>query len=50
LRATDWVGRWGEDKFLVILGNCKPGGMEVVRERVRKMVASSGIEWWGRPA
>lgn len=47
VRPTDFVGRWSEDQFLVILTNCNLEAFESIRERVRKMVASSGIEWWG---
>lgn len=45
--TTDFVGRWEDDQFLVILNGCPEDTLETVRERVRRMLASDGIEWWG---
>jgi len=45
--ATDFVGRWGADEFLVILNGCRDEALQSVRERVRRMLANDGIEWWG---
>ncbi|HEY2459409.1 MAG TPA: diguanylate cyclase [Candidatus Acidoferrum sp.] len=47
LRPTDFLGRWRENQFLAILMECN--GDEIGRgaERLRKMVGSSKIEWWG---
>jgi len=47
LRPTDFVGRWQENEFLVILSEC--GGEEAVKagERLRKMVHQTKVEWWG---
>jgi diguanylate cyclase (GGDEF)-like protein/PAS domain S-box-containing protein len=47
LWKTDYVGRWSEDQFLVILNGCRDEAMHSVRERIRWMLASDGIEWWG---
>ena len=47
VRPTDFVGRWADEKFLVILPNCPGIALQTVSERVRKMVVSSGIDWWG---
>ncbi len=47
LWTTDFVGRWGDDQFLVILNGCREEVMHAVRERVRRMLANDGIEWWG---
>lgn len=47
VRPTDFVGRWSENEFLVVLTSCNLQAFETIRERVRRMVASSGIEWWG---
>lgn len=43
----DFVGRWSEDQFLVILGSCPEQAVGRVRERVRRSLAGEGIEWWG---
>jgi len=47
LRPTDFLGRWQENQFLAILMECS--ATEIVRaaERLRQMVSSSKVEWWG---
>jgi diguanylate cyclase (GGDEF)-like protein/PAS domain S-box-containing protein len=47
LWRTDYVGRWGDDQFLVILNGCNEEGLSLVRERVRCLLFNEGIEWWG---
>ncbi len=47
LWKTDFVGRWSDDQFLVILNGCRDEALSAVRERIRRMLASDGIEWWG---
>jgi diguanylate cyclase (GGDEF)-like protein/PAS domain S-box-containing protein len=47
LWITDFVGRWSDNEFLVILGSCPEEGIGSVRERVRRTLAGEGIEWWG---
>jgi diguanylate cyclase (GGDEF)-like protein/PAS domain S-box-containing protein len=47
LWPTDFIGRWSDDQFLVILNNCREEALPAVRERVRRMLAGDGIEWWG---
>lgn len=47
LWRTDFVGRWANDQFLVILNGCREEALHSVRERVRRMLANDGIEWWG---
>jgi len=47
LWRTDFVGRWSEDQFLVILNGCREEALRPVRERVHRMLATDGIEWWG---
>jgi diguanylate cyclase (GGDEF)-like protein len=47
LWTTDYLGRWSDDQFLVILNGCRETALASVRERVRRMVAADGIEWWG---
>lgn len=44
---TDYVGRWGEDQFLVILNGCQRECLHTVSERLTRMLAGDGIEWWG---
>jgi len=45
--VTDFIGRWNDDEFLVILNGCREEELKSVRERIRRMLASDGIEWWG---
>ena len=47
LWITDFVGRWSDDQFLVILNGCREQALHSVRERVRHLLANNGIEWWG---
>jgi two-component system cell cycle response regulator len=47
LWKTDFVGRWSDDEFLVILNGCSDETLRSVGERVRRMLTSNGIEWWG---
>lgn len=46
-RPSDFIGRWAENEFLVILMNCGALGAERALDRVRKAVANAGIRWWG---
>jgi diguanylate cyclase (GGDEF)-like protein/PAS domain S-box-containing protein len=47
LWKTDFVGRWSDDQFLVILNGCQEQALCSVRERIRHMLANDSIEWWG---
>jgi diguanylate cyclase (GGDEF)-like protein/PAS domain S-box-containing protein len=47
LWKTDFVGRWNEDQFLVIVNGCSEEALRSVGERVRRLLASNGVEWWG---
>lgn len=51
LRSTVWptdsVGRWSEGQFVVILNGCSESALQVVSERILKLMASATIEWWG---
>jgi len=47
LRPTDFVGRWGEDKFLAILTECSAEGVAASAERLRRALNQVEIEWWG---
>ncbi len=44
---TDFVGRWSEDRFLVILSGCGKEALQAVSERILRMAARATIEWWG---
>jgi diguanylate cyclase (GGDEF)-like protein/PAS domain S-box-containing protein len=47
LWKTDFVGRWSEDQFVVILNGCREDALQSVRERIRRMLAGNAIDWWG---
>lgn len=47
LWTTDLIGRWSDDQFLVIVNGCHEQAINLVRERVRRMLAGEAIEWWG---
>ena len=44
---TDLVGRWSENRFLVILCGCNDDELESISQRMLRMTASATIEWWG---
>jgi len=47
LWTTDVIGRWGDDQFLLILNSCREEALPSVCERVRRLLAGDGIQWWG---
>jgi diguanylate cyclase (GGDEF)-like protein/PAS domain S-box-containing protein len=47
LWKTDYVGRWAEDEFLVILNGRSDEMVRSVCDRMRHMLANDAIEWWG---
>jgi len=47
LRPSDFLGRWEEDEFLVILANCGTQGVEKAADRIRSVVNCAGLRWWG---
>lgn len=46
-RPSDFIGRWGQGEFVVILLHCSGIGAERAFERVRSSVSSVNISWWG---
>ena len=44
---TDFVGRWTDDRFLVILSGCGEEALRAVSERLLRMTVCANIEWWG---
>lgn len=47
LLTKDYIGRWSDDQFLLLLSGCSAEKISSVRERIRHAVAGEGIEWWG---
>jgi diguanylate cyclase (GGDEF)-like protein/PAS domain S-box-containing protein len=44
---TDFVGRWSENRFLVILCGCDGEALHTVRARILRIMAKVTIHWWG---
>jgi PAS domain S-box-containing protein/diguanylate cyclase (GGDEF)-like protein len=49
LDASDYVGCWLEDQFLVIVANGDEATLLATGERLQRLVGSSEITWWGDP-
>jgi diguanylate cyclase (GGDEF)-like protein/PAS domain S-box-containing protein len=47
IHSGDFLGRWDEGQFLLILPNCSAHGMQVVAERLGKLVGCARLQWWG---
>ncbi len=47
LRPTDFLGRWAQHQFLTILTDCGAQEIAAVSERMRAIVGSSKLKWWG---
>jgi diguanylate cyclase (GGDEF)-like protein len=47
LWGTDFVGRWNDDEFLVILNGCGEEALHAVRERIQRIASGAAIQWWG---
>ncbi len=47
LWKTDFVGRWSEDGFLIILNGCNDEAVQSVHGRLNRLLTDEGIEWWG---
>lgn len=45
--SADYIGRWTDDQFLVVLSGCQHEALPSLREHVRRTLAGEGIEWWG---
>lgn len=48
LRSYDFVGRWGGDEFVIILGNVDQQRAREVCERCRALIERSQVIWQGR--
>jgi diguanylate cyclase (GGDEF)-like protein/PAS domain S-box-containing protein len=47
LRPTDFLGRWLEQEFLVILTECSGDDVAKVGDRLQKMAQRAHVSWWG---
>lgn len=44
---TDFVGKWTESRFLVILCGCGEDALQAVVSRMHRMMSNASIVWWG---
>ncbi len=44
---SDFVGRWNESQFMAILCGCGENALQAVTGRMRRMMSSASIIWWG---
>lgn len=49
LDPMDFVGRWSDDQFLVLVANCGDDDLEATALRLKRLAHSSEIAWWGDP-
>jgi diguanylate cyclase (GGDEF)-like protein/PAS domain S-box-containing protein len=47
LRPTDSLGRIADNRFLAVLAECAQPDIERAARRLKKMVSSSEVKWWG---
>src|SRR5439155_953832 len=47
LGEAGFIGRWTEKHFLIIIPNCETRDLTRAAENVKRIVHSSGIQWWG---
>ncbi len=47
LRPSDFLGRWMEDEFLIIMPNCTASGVHTGAERIRRIIHFARLQWWG---
>ena len=47
LEPEDFVGRWGEDEFIVVLPSASPLTTRATAETIWNLVSRSEVSWWG---
>ncbi len=47
MKPSDFLGCWAENEFLAIIATRRPHALEKIAERIRGLVSSAGIVWWG---
>ena len=47
LHSGDFLGRWADDQFLVVLPNCSSVGVQLAADRLARLVSQPKVQWWG---
>jgi len=47
VQPGDFLGCWADSEFLAIIASHRRRALQTISERIRTMVASSAITWWG---
>jgi len=47
LEPSNFVGRWGQDEFLVVLDSSSPITVAAKAESIWRLLSQSEISWWG---
>jgi len=47
LHSGDFLGRWADDQFLVVLPNCSSVGVQLSADRLARLVSRPKVQWWG---
>ena len=47
LHSGDFLGRWTDDQFLVVLPNCSSVGVQLAADRLARLVSRPKVQWWG---
>jgi diguanylate cyclase (GGDEF)-like protein/PAS domain S-box-containing protein len=47
LWKSDFLGRWSDDRFLILLNGCNDETVQSVNSRLGRVLANDAIEWWG---
>jgi diguanylate cyclase (GGDEF)-like protein/PAS domain S-box-containing protein len=47
MHSGDFLGRWNEDQFLLILPNCSAHGAQIAGDRMAILVSCAKLQWWG---
>jgi len=47
LHSGDFLGRWADDQFLVVLPNSALPGLQSAADRIARLVSCAKLQWWG---
>lgn len=47
LPPEDRLGRWSEDRLVVVVANCAPAALPTIAQRLARIIALDELPWWG---